>query len=115
MTERPYTIDAEGAYLRYVGLGADRSLKKLAATLAEDGQPVPLKTLERWSAAHDWQARLRDATTAERATTDLELRRRFDERRSRYLILGDALVAVGGRALLATPSEELKPADAVRR
>jgi len=54
------TPPAAAAYHEYAALGADRSLRKLSEVLRQSQGKVKagLDTLERWSSAHHWQARV---------------------------------------------------------
>lgn len=55
------------AFERYFRMGDERSIEKLQAALAADGDAPSLRTLYQWSSKFDWQARVDEI---ERAATD---------------------------------------------
>src|SRR5579859_4353890 len=70
---------AEELFQQYLGMGSERSLRKLAAELRHScgENPPSLRTLENWSARYGWERRAKqfDYEEAERAKRELLARR----------------------------------------
>ena len=60
------TPKAAAAYAEYAAMGPSRSLAKLYEQLRQSNgkTTVPLRTLEAWSTAHNWQERVREHDAA---------------------------------------------------
>ena len=60
------TPKAAAAYAEYAAMGPSRSLAKLYEQLRQSNgkTTVPLRTLEGWSTAHNWQERVREHDAA---------------------------------------------------
>ncbi len=61
------TVEAKEAFAAYVGLGVNRSLRKLAAELVRQEryktETTAFNVAGRWSAQHKWQERIEQAVT----------------------------------------------------
>ncbi len=114
MREREYSIEPDTAFTRYQALGPRRSLQLLADTLAADGEPVPLRTLEGWSARYGWQVRVAAIEGAERGRVDEEIAEARADAAIRDWRVAEALKAKCAKAALETPAEGLKFGELLR-
>ena len=89
-TPQHETPRAAAAYADYAAMGWDRSLAKLREHLRQiNGKStVTLRTLETWSAAFDWQARVRAHDEAIAAEVEAARLRAIEEMNARQAALG---------------------------
>jgi len=108
------------AFDLYVKMGAGRSLEKLHRELQDDSSLIGLKrapslsTLEAWSSAFHWQARLLDLERRAAECDQEELLRALQEMNERHAKEGLALQQKGVERLGTLSSEQLSASDAVR-
>jgi hypothetical protein len=83
---------AYAAFVAYVNMGPDRSLRKMRAEWGQTAgrKPIALSSLERWSSAHDWVGRVAAIEQAE-----AEKVRKVDLERLRLLAIRQQRVATG--------------------
>jgi hypothetical protein len=83
------TNKAHAAFVKYCGLGPDRSLAKLAA---EMGKPGSTRTFEEWSRKFNWQKRAReyDAEILQKEADEKERKRQkeIDRMNERHALIG---------------------------
>ena len=108
------------AFDLYVKMGAGRSLEKLHRELQDDPSLIGLKrvpslsTLEAWSSAFHWQARLLDLERRAAERDQEELLRALQEMNERHAKEGLALQQKGVERLATLSLEQLSASDAVR-
>ena len=110
------TSRALRAFEDYFGMGATRSLDKLLQRYSDNAPDTPtqsIDTLKRWSASHNWPARVRDREIKVSEKTEARVTDAVADMRARQAALGYELQDKGIERLRQLDPDEISTRDAI--